>query len=165
MANHADSPPHSPAYQPELIDLTADSPPASPAHALSNYSYSSGDSSEDDGADSPPASPAYVYGPGEPVYIPDSPVHGAPPPPEYRPTNPAYSPTSPWDSDASATPQTDTGAYKCVACWTHPPSMLMTPCMHLSLCDGCAPKARWQDNGCPMCRAPVSQVLGPVFLP
>lgn len=151
MANYANSPPHSPPYQQlGLIDLTGDSPPASPAP-------SNGSS-----ADSPPHSPAYAYG-GEPEYVPDSP--GAHPPPEYHPIGPGYSPTSPWNRDASAAGQENTGAYKCVACWINPPSMLMTPCMHLSLCDGCLPKSNWEINGCPMCRAFVDRVMGPVFLP
>ena len=179
MANNADSPahqqPHSPAYQHlGLIDLTADSPPASPASSgVSNSS-----SSEDAG--SPPYSPAYGEWPGggEPVYVPGSP---GPPSPPYHPIGPGYSPTSPWTAPwtaptaphtsgaaphtTSAAGQAGTGAYKCVACWNNPPNMLMTPCMHLSLCDGCLPKANWQINGCPMCRAFVDRVLGPVFLP
>lgn len=190
MASHATSPP--PASQPpEVIDLTEDSPPTSPAYSPawaggvdSSPAYGHADSygsppvspayGHADGDDSLPASPAYVYGPGEPRYSPaSSPAYGAPPPPEYNPTGPAYSPTSPASSPrrgglaplAAAAQQAEEGAHACVGCWTRPPSMLLLPCLHLSLCAACAPKTNWRANGCPMCRADVDSVIGPVFLP
>lgn len=60
----------------------------------------------------------------------------------------------------------------CVACYTHERTVLMLPCKHLCMCDGCssllmstaaedARRSRQEDlkPRCPVCRADVNQLM------
>ncbi|KAG1656536.1 hypothetical protein FOA52_005562 [Chlamydomonas sp. UWO 241] len=47
----------------------------------------------------------------------------------------------------------------CVVCMDSPRSALLLPCSHLNLCKVCCESIRKRTNECPMCRAPIADVV------
>lgn len=66
-----------------------------------------------------------------------------------------------YGSAGGAAPATvdDDDAGDCVVCLTEKRTTTVLPCRHMCLCRGCADKLRYQSHKCPMCRAPVEELL------
>jgi hypothetical protein len=51
------------------------------------------------------------------------------------------------------------GSRECIVCLSEPRDTAVLPCRHMCLCNGCAELMRVQTNKCPICRAPVRNLL------
>eukprot|EP00698_Gefionella_okellyi_P004833 TRINITY_DN14473_c0_g1_i1.p1 TRINITY_DN14473_c0_g1~~TRINITY_DN14473_c0_g1_i1.p1 ORF type:complete len:333 (+),score=80.12 TRINITY_DN14473_c0_g1_i1:83-1081(+) len=58
-----------------------------------------------------------------------------------------------------ATTEDDDDSAECVVCMNEPREVMVLPCRHMCLCQGCADMLRFQSNKCPICRAFVQQLL------
>lgn len=47
----------------------------------------------------------------------------------------------------------------CVVCMNEPREVMVLPCRHMCLCQGCADMLRFQSNKCPICRSMVQSLL------
>lgn len=54
---------------------------------------------------------------------------------------------------------------ECVVCFEARRSVLLLPCRHILLCDGCFEKVQQQDNLCPMCRTECTHHVGGLIIP
>lgn len=110
---------------------------------------------------------------------PSAPPSAPPLPAEYVASGSAYNgpiqypsiDTSPVKLDFSAvTPQEEPAAApsapkaeekgsQCVVCWDAPAQGVCIPCGHLAGCMDCLSEIKSKDWGCPVCRAPIQQVI------
>ncbi len=60
---------------------------------------------------------------------------------------------------AAATASSQDGANQCVVCWDAPAQGVCIPCGHLAGCMSCLSEIKAKNWGCPVCRAPIEQVI------
>lgn len=66
--------------------------------------------------------------------------------------------SSPEEASGSA-PKLEEKGSQCVVCWDAPAEGVCIPCGHLASCMECLSQIKAKDWGCPVCRAPIEQVI------
>ncbi|CAK9218263.1 unnamed protein product [Sphagnum jensenii] len=71
----------------------------------------------------------------------------------------AVAPSNEKAAAAAATASSQDGANQCVVCWDAPAQGVCIPCGHLAGCMSCLSEIKAKNWGCPVCRAPIEQVI------
>jgi hypothetical protein len=71
----------------------------------------------------------------------------------------AVAPSNEKVAAAAATASSQDGANQCVVCWDAPAQGVCIPCGHLAGCMSCLSEIKAKNWGCPVCRAPIDQVI------
>ncbi|CAK9216225.1 unnamed protein product [Sphagnum troendelagicum] len=71
----------------------------------------------------------------------------------------AVAPSNEKVAAAAATTSSQDGANQCVVCWDAPAQGVCIPCGHLAGCMSCLSEIKAKNWGCPVCRAPIEQVI------
>ena len=100
-----------------------------------------------------PASSSSLVPPSAPPF----PIHY--PSIDISPVNMEYPAVLPTEEAAASAPKTEEKGSQCVICWDGPAEGVCIPCGHLAGCMECLLEIKAKNWGCPVCRAPIEQVI------
>lgn len=92
-----------------------------------------------------------------PPSAPPLPIHY--PSIDISPAKLEYPAVAPPEEASASAPKAEEKGNQCVVCWDAPAEGVCIPCGHLAGCMECLSEIKAKNWGCPVCRAPIEQVI------
>lgn len=106
----------------------------------------------------PPSAPPIPHEYVAPESVYDGPIHY--PSIDTSPVKIDFSAVTPYEEPpAPSAPKAEEKGSQCVVCWDAPAQGVCIPCGHLAGCMECLSEIKAKNWGCPVCRAPIQQVV------